>query len=74
MRSTSGAGDVEWDEQYFRSVLGHFCSGFTIVTAQNETGPMGLTCQSFFSVSLDPPLIAKQCSRVLGVSSGGYYK
>ena len=41
-----------------RDVLGHFCSGVTIVTAANEHGLLGLTCQSFFSLSLDPPLIA----------------
>jgi len=51
------------DGQHFRSVLGHFCSGITVVaalgdTALGDTGPVGFTCQSFFSVSLDPPLVA----------------
>jgi flavin reductase (DIM6/NTAB) family NADH-FMN oxidoreductase RutF len=46
------------DSQHFRTVLGHFCSGITVVAAQGDEGPIGFTCQSFFSVSLDPPLVA----------------
>jgi 3-hydroxy-9,10-secoandrosta-1,3,5(10)-triene-9,17-dione monooxygenase reductase component len=42
----------------FRTVLGHFASGIVIVTGQTATGPGGFTCQSFFSLSLDPPLVA----------------
>src|SRR3954465_12345060 len=40
-----------------REVLGHFASGVTVVTADTETGPIGFTCQSFSSLSLDPPLV-----------------
>src|SRR5579871_163481 len=46
------------DSAHFRSVLGHYCSGITVVAALGEEGPVGFTCQSFFSVSLDPPLVA----------------
>jgi len=46
------------DDQLFRTVLGHFCSGITVVAALADDGPVGFTCQSFFSVSLDPPLVA----------------
>ena len=42
---------------HFRATLGHFCSGITIVTAVGDDGPAGLTCQSFASLSLEPPLI-----------------
>ena len=42
----------------FRTVLGHFASGVVIVTGMHQDGPSGLTCQSFFSLSLDPPLVA----------------
>ena len=42
----------------FRNVLGHFCSGITVVTAALDGQTFGMTCQSFFSVSLDPPLVA----------------
>jgi len=46
-----------FDAATFRTVLGHFCSGITIVTAVDAGEPVGLTCQSFASVSLDPPLV-----------------
>jgi 3-hydroxy-9,10-secoandrosta-1,3,5(10)-triene-9,17-dione monooxygenase reductase component len=46
------------DEAQFRSVLGHFASGVVIVTGMSDGTPCGFTCQSFFSVSLDPPLVA----------------
>lgn len=46
------------DKGRFRSVLGHFASGVVLVTGMHEGHPTGLTCQSFFSLSLDPPLIA----------------
>lgn len=42
----------------FRDVLGHFASGVTVVTAATGVGPVGFTCQSFTSLSLDPPLVA----------------
>jgi flavin reductase (DIM6/NTAB) family NADH-FMN oxidoreductase RutF len=46
------------DPQVMREVLGHFPSGVTVVTAMTDDGPIGFTCQSFHSLSLDPPLIA----------------
>lgn len=41
-----------------RAVLGHFATGVVIVTGSGNRGPAGLTCQSFISLSLDPPLVA----------------
>ncbi len=41
----------------FRDVLGRFASGVTVVTATSGGQPVGMTCQSFSSVSLDPPLV-----------------
>ncbi|MFC7494945.1 MULTISPECIES: flavin reductase family protein [unclassified Nocardioides] len=41
----------------FRDVLGRFASGVTVVTGISNDEPVGLTCQSFSSVSLDPPLV-----------------
>jgi flavin reductase (DIM6/NTAB) family NADH-FMN oxidoreductase RutF len=41
-----------------RDVLGSFASGVTVVTASTGDGPIGFTCQSFSSLSLDPPLVA----------------
>lgn len=46
---------VEPDQM--REVLGHFASGVTVVTALTVDGPIGFTCQSFSSLSLDPPLV-----------------
>ncbi|MBT2391066.1 flavin reductase family protein [Streptomyces maoxianensis] len=47
----------------FRRVLGHFATGVTVVTAYDEDGPAGFACQSFASLSLDPPLIAFMVAR-----------
>ncbi len=41
----------------FRNVLGCFGTGVTIVTCMTESGPMGMTANSFSAVSLDPPLV-----------------
>jgi 3-hydroxy-9,10-secoandrosta-1,3,5(10)-triene-9,17-dione monooxygenase reductase component len=41
----------------FRDVLGRFASGVTVVTTISGDEPVGLTCQSFSSVSLEPPLV-----------------
>lgn len=41
-----------------REVLGHFASGVAVVTARGPDGPLGFTCQSFASLSLDPPLVS----------------
>jgi len=41
----------------FRDVMGRFASGVTVVTSTSGGEPVGLTCQSFSSVSLDPPLV-----------------
>jgi len=42
-----------------RDVLGHFASGVVVVTARaDDDRPLGFTCQSFASLSLDPPLVS----------------
>lgn len=55
------------DPLEFRRVLGHFATGVTVVTAPGaETGdgdPAGFACQSFASLSLDPPLICFMVGR-----------
>lgn len=46
------------DARQFRDALGSFVTGVTIVTARAADGsPVGLTVNSFNSVSLDPPLV-----------------
>jgi 3-hydroxy-9,10-secoandrosta-1,3,5(10)-triene-9,17-dione monooxygenase reductase component len=54
------------DPAEFRHVLGHFASGVTVITApaaDDESGPAGFACQSFASLSLDPPLVAFMVAR-----------
>jgi flavin reductase (DIM6/NTAB) family NADH-FMN oxidoreductase RutF len=53
-----------FDSRQFRDALGEFATGVTIICAR--TGPgryVGLTANSFNSVSLDPPLVVWSLSR-----------
>ncbi|SNQ47679.1 NADH-FMN oxidoreductase RutF, flavin reductase (DIM6/NTAB) family [Frankia canadensis] len=45
------------DEACFRDVVSRFASGIVVVTAQVDGRPVGLTCQSFTSLSLVPPMV-----------------
>jgi flavin reductase (DIM6/NTAB) family NADH-FMN oxidoreductase RutF len=46
------------DPRDFRNALGTYATGVTIITAMAADGkPYGLTCNSFASVSLNPPLV-----------------
>lgn len=59
----------------FRRVLGHFATGVTVITAPDPAGtdspadrtgpagPAGFACQSFSSLSLDPPLVVFMVGR-----------
>ncbi|MER5949415.1 flavin reductase family protein [Streptomyces sp. NPDC001904] len=51
------------DAAEFRRVLGTFASGVTVITAPGPDGPAGFACQSFASLSLDPPLVAFMVAR-----------
>lgn len=45
------------DPVLFRQVMSRFATGVTVVTGFDPDGePAGMTCQSFTSLSLDPPL------------------
>lgn len=46
------------DHQAFRTTLGHYASGVTIIATLDDGDPVGFTCQAFQSVSADPPLIS----------------
>jgi len=46
------------DPQLFRHVLGHLPTGACVVTTTSDERPLGLSCNSFTSVSLAPPLVA----------------
>ena len=41
----------------FRDALGRFATGVTVVTCDSPLGPLGITANSFASLSLDPPLV-----------------
>jgi flavin reductase (DIM6/NTAB) family NADH-FMN oxidoreductase RutF len=46
------------DPRDFRNALGAYATGVTIITATAPDGrPYGITCNSFASVSLNPPLV-----------------
>jgi 3-hydroxy-9,10-secoandrosta-1,3,5(10)-triene-9,17-dione monooxygenase reductase component len=45
------------DEPSYRTVLGHFATGVTIITAMSDAQPVGVSANSFTSVSLSPPLV-----------------
>lgn len=40
-----------------RKALGRFGTGVTVVTVNSDEGPIGMTANSFSSVSMDPPLV-----------------
>lgn len=42
----------------FRRALGHYASGITVITSHMGGEPIGFTCQSFYSVSVSPPLVS----------------
>lgn len=47
----------QFTDRDFRDGLGRFATGVTVVTTMTADGPLGITANSFASVSLDPPLI-----------------
>jgi flavin reductase (DIM6/NTAB) family NADH-FMN oxidoreductase RutF len=60
LRSVDGENDIEGvDSATFRSVLGKFVTGVTVITAidADATKRVGVTVSSFNTLSLDPPLI-----------------
>lgn len=64
--------------QEFRAALGMFATGVTIVTARTAEGQLiGLTANSFNSVSLAPPLVlwslARAAASLAVFSAGSHY-
>ena len=56
--TSAGARAPSFDTAAFRGALGMFATGVTIVTARSADGTLvGLTANSFNSVSLTPPLV-----------------
>ncbi len=46
-----------------RAAFGRFTTGVTIVTCLSEDGPVGITANSFSSISLEPPLVMWAAAR-----------
>ena len=61
----------------FRDALGRFVTGVTVVTTRAETGPLGMTVNSFASLSLDPPLVlwspARKSSRFPAFEAASHF-
>lgn len=52
------------DAAQFRHLCGHFITGVVIVTMRTADGnPIGMTANSFASVSLEPPLVSVNIDR-----------
>lgn len=51
------AAAPESDLRAYRRALGAFATGVCVITVDTPEGPLGITVNSFTSVSLDPPLI-----------------
>ena len=68
---------ANFDQARLRQVMGHFATGVTIITAMEGDEPVGLTAQSFTSLSLDPPLIlfapGKTSSTWPRIEKAGYF-
>lgn len=72
------ARSPSFSQREFRASLAMFATGVTIVTARTQAGALiGLTANSFNSVSLQPPLVLWSLSRAAGsmvaLSTGSHY-
>jgi flavin reductase (DIM6/NTAB) family NADH-FMN oxidoreductase RutF len=54
---TSEPATAAFSSKDFRSALGSFATGVTVVTTMGEGHGYGMTVNAFSSVSLDPPLV-----------------
>ncbi|TPN81144.1 flavin reductase family protein [Mesorhizobium sp. CU2] len=46
------------NSRQFRDALSHFASGITIIASMIDGKPVGFTCQAFYSVSVEPPMVS----------------
>lgn len=69
------SAQTSFDPQAFRAALGTFTTGVTIITSCDADGePVGITANSFNSVSLNPPMVLwslAKSARSLPVFSSG---
>lgn len=79
--SAKGQSDESRDRdatrRALRHALGHYATGVTVVTTQGPAGPVGITANSFSSLSLEPPLVlwcpARQSSRFAAFAAARHY-
>lgn len=71
MSDVDGAGDLRDDlverdaaAEGLRRAMANFATGVTVVTVEHAGVPYAMTCNSFTSISLDPPLVMVSASRV----------
>lgn len=57
MTDSTDPAAIVIDPAHYRTVLGNFPTGVTVVAATVDGRAVGLAIGSFFSVSLDPPLV-----------------
>ncbi len=48
---------ISFDSAHRKEVMGHYATGIVIVTAMTSDGPVGFTCQTFGSLSIDSALV-----------------
>lgn len=63
MSNPATAVDSTFTPLQMKEVVGHFPTGVVVVTGLDGAEPIGFTCQSFVSLSLQPPLVAVCPSR-----------
>ncbi|MEM9791391.1 MAG: flavin reductase family protein [Pseudomonadota bacterium] len=70
-------GMMTLDQRQYRDAMGCFPTGVTVVTTLTARGPLGITANSFTSVSLDPPLVlwspARQSSRFPAFEAASHF-
>ncbi len=68
---------TDFTERELRDALGRFATGVTVVTTMSAGGPLGITANSFASVSLDPPLVlwspARKSSRFPAFEAASHF-
>jgi len=68
---------TDFTQRDLRDALGRFATGVTVVTTMSARGPLGITANSFASVSLDPPLVlwspARKSSRFAAFEAASHF-
>jgi flavin reductase (DIM6/NTAB) family NADH-FMN oxidoreductase RutF len=68
---------AEFTGRELRDALGRFATGVTVITAVGPHGPLGITANSFASLSLDPPLVlwspARKSSRFPAFEAASHF-